>query len=132
MVNMRKVRERLMRGVYVGVGSFAASTAEGLIEENLGTGDMATAAAQATLGLGISVGADTVFSTPSSLPNDFVEYAGYGMQGAAFANLGRSFQTGQDIGSTVRVSTGGGSGNRNSSGSQGNTNPSAETFSIDV
>jgi len=117
-----------MRGVYVGVGSFAASTAEGLIEENLGTGDVATSLAQAGLGLGLSVGADTVFSSPSSLPNDAVEFAGYGMQGAGFSNLGRSFQTGQSLGQTVRVTTEGSSGN--SSG--GSDRAQAGQFSLDV
>jgi hypothetical protein len=128
MVNTRRVKERLMRGVYVGVGSFAASTAEGLIEENLGTGDVATSLAQAGLGLGLSVGADTVFSSPSSLPNDAVEFAGYGMQGAGFSNLGRSFQTGQSLGQTVRVTTEGSSGN--SSG--GSDRAQAGQFSLDV
>lgn len=114
--------------MYVGVGSFAASTAEGVIEEQFDTGDVATSLAQAGLGLGVSVGADTVFSSPDSVPNDFVEFAGYGMQGAAFSNLGRSIQSGQRLGRTVRVTTEGDSGNAQ----RGSRRSEAAQFSLDV
>jgi hypothetical protein len=120
MVNFDRIKDRLLKGVYVGVGAFSASFVENLIEDNLGTGDIATAGIQMGVGLGASVGVGMVFDDPDSLPNDLVEFAGYGVQGAAFSNLAGAIQTGQSVGnSTVSVRarqpTGGGSSGTTSS-----------------
>jgi len=101
MVDMEVIRERVLRGAYVGAGSFVAGTAEGMIEERFDTGDIGTSLGQVAIGLGGSIAVDTVFDNPDSIPNDMVEYAGYGIQGAGFANLGRAIQTGGHAGSNV-------------------------------
>lgn len=107
MVNMRVVRQRLMRGLFVGIGAFGSSFVGSFVEGQLGTGDVGTSAAQVAVGLGVSVGSDEVFGNTDALPNDFMEFAGYGVQGAGWSNLGTAVQTGANTGaSTVRVSSG--------------------------
>jgi hypothetical protein len=109
MVNMDVVQDRLLKGAFVGLGSFAGSLVEPVIEDNLPGGSMATTVAQGALGAGLSIGVDQVFDNPRSLPNDAVEFVGYGMQGNAWSNLAETVQTGQLAGSqTVRVSSDGG------------------------
>ncbi len=104
MVDMEKIRERLMKGAYVGVGGFLGGLAEGAIEDHLNTGDLVTAGVELGIGLGASVGVDEFFEDPDSLPNDFVEYAGYGMQGNAWSNMAEFVQTGELAGTnTVTV-----------------------------
>jgi len=107
MVNMEKVKERLMRGAFVGAGSFASSFAGGFIEQYAPGGDITTGAGQVALGLGISVGVDEVFTSPDSVPNEAVEFVGYGIQGAGFSNLGESLQAGAQTGRVVSVQQGG-------------------------
>lgn len=94
MVNMDRVQERLLKGAYVGVGSFASNFTASFIEDNLPVGDMGTSAVQVGTGLALSVGVDEVFENPRSAPNDLVEFAGYGIQGAGFADLADSIQAG--------------------------------------
>jgi hypothetical protein len=111
MVNTRKLKERAMKGLYVGVGAFGAGFVENLVEDNLGTGNLATSAVQLGIGVGASVGVDMVFDNPRSLPNEAVEFAGYGVQGAAWSNMAEVVQTGELAGnrSTVNMTTDGGS-----------------------
>jgi hypothetical protein len=105
MVDMQKVKERLMRGAFVGAGSFASSFAGSFIEQYAPGGDITTGAGQVALGLGISVGVDEVFTQPDSVPNEAVEFVGYGVQGAGFANLGESIQAGAQTGRVVNVNS---------------------------
>lgn len=93
MVDMEVVKNRVMRGAYVGAGSFIASTAGGLMEEHLGLEDLGVSAGQVLAGAGISIGVDEVFTDPDSLPNEAVEFVGYGVEGAGFANLGEALAT---------------------------------------
>lgn len=136
MVDYEVVKERLMRGAFVGAGSFVSSTAGGLIEEHLNLGDMGTAAGQVVVGAGVSVGADEVFEEPESIPNEFLEFAGYGIQGAGFANLGEALaaQTGaspsRSSGEVVKISTD--SGSSSQTGSESRTQPKEEKFLADV
>lgn len=112
MVDMEVVKNRVMRGAFVGAGSFLASTAGGLMEEHLNFGDLGTSAGQVVAGAGISIGVDQVFTDPDSVPNEAVEFVGYGIEGAGFANLGEalSAQTGARAdGEVVRISTDSGS-----------------------
>lgn len=102
-----------MRGAFVGVGSFASSFAGGFIEQYAPGGDITTGAGQVALGLGISVGVDEVFSSPNSVPNEAVEFVGYGVQGAGFSNLGEHFTAGAQTGRVVNV-------NRRSGNAQSN------------
>lgn len=92
-----------MRGAFVGVGSFASSFAGGFLEQYVPGGDVTTGAAQVALGLGVSVGADEVFSSRNSIQNDAAEFVGYGIQGAGFANVGESLAPGAQTGRVVNV-----------------------------
>lgn len=131
MVDMEKVKERALRGAYVGAGSFAASFAGGFIEEFVPGGDIATGAGQVALGLGISVGVDEVFDNPDSMPNDAVEFMGYGVQGAGFANLGEFLQAGAQTGRVVDVQQRSTGSNQGSSGaSQSSASPTG--YSLDT
>jgi hypothetical protein len=109
MVDMEVVKNRVMRGAFVGGGSFLASTAGGLMEEHLGLGDIGTSAGQVVAGAGVSIGVDQVFQDPESLPNEAVEFIGYGVEGAGFANLGEALTTdgtgARSDGEVVRIST---------------------------
>lgn len=104
MVDMEKVKERLMRGAFVGAGSFASAFAGSFIEQYAPGGDLTTGAGQVALGLGISVGVDEVFTQPESMPNEAVEFVGYGVQGSGFANLGEALRPGSQTGRVVNVS----------------------------
>lgn len=119
MVNMQVVRERLLKGAYVGVGSFVSGMAGSVVEDSLGTGDLGTSAGQVVIGTAVSVGADEVFGNRNSIPNDLMEFAGYGISGAGFANLGSAIQTGAGADRMITVSANAGSGSSGSSGSSG-------------
>ena len=123
MVDINKVKQRLMRGAFVGAGSFASSFAGSFIEQYAPGGDITTGAGQVALGLGISVGVDEVFTQPDSVPNEAVEFVGYGVQGAGFANLGESIQTGAQTGRVVNVKS------RNDASPNQNTNETTQAAS---
>jgi hypothetical protein len=134
-MNTQVIKERLLRGAYAGAGAFAAGLVEGQIESNLPVGDLGTAAGQAALGLGMSVGVDMVFDNPQAMPNDAIEYAGYGMQAAGFANIARGVQTGAYGGSdTVHVSATRQSGQQatTSAGGPSASNTESQEFSVDM
>lgn len=132
MVDMDKVKERLMRGAFVGLGSFTSSFAGSFIEEYAPGGDLATGAGQVAIGLGVSVGVDEVLDSRNSLPNEAVEFAGYGIQGAGWANLGESIQTGAQTGRVVSVSEGGSNGSSNSNNSQASETQNNRAYSLDT
>lgn len=87
MVDMEVVKERLLKGAYVGVGSFGSNFLASFVEERSDVSDIGTSLAQVGTGLSASVAVDQVFDNPESIPNDLVEYAGYGVQGAGWADL---------------------------------------------
>lgn len=121
-----------MRGAFVGAGSFASSFAGGFIEQYAPGGDITTGAGQVAIGLGISVGVDEVFDRPDSVPNEAVEFVGYGVQGAGFANLGESIQTGAQTGRVVNVqSRSGNQSNQNNEEMAQQASPSAG-YSLDT
>lgn len=104
MVDMEVVKERLMRGAFVGIGSFASSYTGSFIEQYAPGGDLTTGLGQIGLGLGVSVGVDEVLTDTDSIQNDAVEFIGYGVQGAGVANLGEYLQSGAQTGRVVNVS----------------------------
>jgi len=132
MVNMEKVKERLMRGAFVGAGSFASSFAGGFIEQYAPGGDITTGAGQVALGLGISVGVDEVFTSPNSVPNEAVEFVGYGIQGAGFSNLGESLQAGAQTGRVVNVKQSGSQGAPSADMNNNEQAATPETYSLDT
>lgn len=97
------VQTKLLRGAYVGAGSFASSFAGNLMSEHLPISDMGVSAGKVALGVGVSIGAEEVIGDDDSIPNEAAEFAGYGVQGAGFAELANTLQTGADTGSTVSV-----------------------------
>lgn len=93
MVNMDVVKERLIRGAYVGLGSFASGFVGNKIA---GQTDNQTAIGmgQVIVGGALSVGSDEVFDSPRSVPNDMLEYVGYGIQGSGWDEVGESLELG--------------------------------------
>jgi len=101
MVDMEKVKERLIRGGMVGAGAFSSGFIGGALENQLGVGDLGASVGQVGVGLGVSLGADYVFDPrQEQMLNDAIEFAGYGIEGAGFANLGSAI--------TEQVQTGAG------------------------
>lgn len=117
MVDFDVVRERLLRGAYVGAGSFASGFVGSMIESNLGTGNLGTAAGQVAIGAALSVGVDEVVPPrQNQMLNDVGEFVGYGIQGAGFANLGSALSAGQLGGSSsVEIVSSGSSSSSSSS-----------------
>jgi len=88
MVDTEKVFERLKRGAYAGAGAFSAGLVKGELSERTDLGEFGLGGAQVAGGLALSVSTDMVFTDLDSVPNDVVEFAGYGMEAAGFADLG--------------------------------------------
>lgn len=131
MVDLTVIRERLMKGAFVGVGSFLSSFTATLIEDKLGLGDVGAAGGQVVTGLAVSAGVDQVFTNPDSMPNDAVEFVGYGIQGAGFSNLAESIQTGAQTGQVVSVSANGNQ-QREQSSNQSAQASSSTDYSLDT
>lgn len=91
MVNMDKVIERVLRGVYTSGGVLVADNIEDFIADQTGLGQ------EAVSGIGFGIGAassifvddltDMVGMNRRGFVNDAVEFAGYGVQGASLNNL---------------------------------------------
>lgn len=106
MVEMDRVVERVLRGVYVGVGAVGAEFTDSVIRNRLTQQDVAVAGGTIVTGSVLSVGSDLVSDTlgmrRDGFVNDFVEYAGYGVSGAGWANLMEAFElTGTQTASSV-------------------------------
>lgn len=97
------VQTKLLRGAYVGAGSFASSFAGNIMSRHLPFGDMGVSGGKVALGVGVSIGAEEVIGETDSIPNEAAEFAGYGIQGAGFAELANTLQTGANTGRTVSV-----------------------------
>lgn len=114
MVDREVLIERLKRGLYVGVGVVASGATGNFIEGQLSSEgetfketSMTVGAGQVAAGLGASVFADEIFSDVGEMPNDAVEFAGYGIMGsgvdeivdAAQVRFGEDSQTSVHAGS---------------------------------
>lgn len=121
MVDMENVTQKLRNGLFVGLGTFGSTFVGNAMDGFMPGGDLGTAAGQLAAGAGISVAADEYIEDRSSVPNDVVEYAGYGVQGAAWAemadavtsdttNAGVTEVDVREISRTSRTNTGGSSG----------------------
>lgn len=104
MVDVDVVKERLVRGAYVGAGSFLSTFTANFIENKAGLGDLGNAVGQVGTGLAISVGVDEVLD-PQSMQAEAGEYIGYGIQGSGFSSLADEIQTSQQTGRVVTVSS---------------------------
>jgi hypothetical protein len=91
MVDMESVMSKLRNGLFVGLGTFGSTFVGNAMDGFMPGGDLGTAAGQLAAGAGISVAADEYIEDRSSVPNDVVEYAGYGVQGAAWAEMADAF-----------------------------------------
>lgn len=98
MVDTELIIERLKRGGLAGVGAFAAGLAKGELQERTDLGEYGLGGAQVVGGVALSTGADAITDRTDSIPNDALEFGGYGMQAAGFADIGseiaNSTQTG--------------------------------------
>lgn len=102
MVDTEKVKDRVLKGAYTGAGAFVASFARERIQTQFQWGDTGTNAGVLLLGLATSVGADEFIDDVDSVPNDLVEYGGYGIQADAFSNMGHNLSA--DIGDSTAAS----------------------------
>jgi hypothetical protein len=108
-IDMELVKDRLVKGAFVGAGSFASTYIENIIQDNLFDNNIAMGMSELAIGAGTSVGVELVFDEPEALPNNMAEYAGYGIQASAWNSLADAIQTGELAGSrTVSVNTDGG------------------------
>lgn len=126
-LDMELVKDRLMKGAFVGIGSFVSTFAENAIEKHLFDSDIAVGVAQLGVGAGVSLGADMVFDQPDAVPNNAVEFAGYGIQGSAWSNLADSLQTGAPMGSGRTVTV-----RQASSGGETETTSTGQSYSLDT
>lgn len=98
MVDTQLIMERLKRGGLAGAGAFAAGLVRGELKQRTNLGAYGLGGAQVAGGVALSVGADMVGSRSNSISNDALEFSGYGMQAAGFADIGsqiaNSTQTG--------------------------------------
>jgi hypothetical protein len=115
MVDTELLIEKGTRGLFVGAGSFLSSWVGSQIADfSSDLGDQGVAVAKIGLGVGASVvaGDDDLLidleNRQGSMQSEALEYAGYGMTGAGFAELGESFNLGFD-------GNGGGSSSRRKS-----------------
>lgn len=108
-MNFDKVTDRVLRGLYTGAGVVVSDNVDDFISSQAGMSDTVTSVAAAGIGLGISVFADEatdmVGMRRNGPVNDMMEFAGYGIQGAAFNNLFESFTVNtSSVGQAVPVS----------------------------
>lgn len=90
------VQERVLRGLYAGVGGVLSGAVGNFVSGQFPNTNMAVAAANIGVGAGASIGADMVFQDVDSVPNDLIEYAGYGMQAQGWDEVASSFNIGFD------------------------------------
>jgi hypothetical protein len=103
MVNMDNVTTKLRRGLFVGIGTFGSTFVGNFMEGVTPGGDIGTAVAQLGVGAGMSVAADEFVDDYDSIQNDVVEYSGYGVQGAAWAEMADMITAGTTSGGVTEV-----------------------------
>jgi len=98
MVDTEMIMERLKRGAMAGGGAFAAGLVKGELQERTSLGEFGLAGTEIAGGVALSTTSNMVAQRRDSIPNDLLEYGGYGMQAAGFADIGsevaNSTQTG--------------------------------------
>ena len=147
MIDTELLTEKLKKGAFVGVGSFASSYVGSQIADRTGLTELQISGAKVALGAGAAyVSADDDILEVSGMVRQAGEFAGYGMQGAGWAEIGQNFNAGVGGGRgrraskrassrrvetrTVQTDGGSGSGNSGRNGS-GNVGADAE-FMIDA
>lgn len=103
MVDMDNVMTKLRRGMFVGLGTFGSTFVGNAVADFTPGGDLGTAAGELATGAGVSVAADEFVPEDGAIPNDAVEFAGYGIQGAAWAELADAVQADSTSGSVTEV-----------------------------
>lgn len=103
MVDMSVVQDRLLKGAYVGVGAFASEFVGSALEGQLGTSGFWTDAGLLGVGLGVSM-SDQFVNLGNPMVNQFVEYAGYGVEGAAFSDAARALNIGTGLNANDMIS----------------------------
>lgn len=103
MVNRENVMKKLKNGFFVGMGTFGSTFVGNFLDDQLPGGDIGVGVGQLAVGAGMSVAADEFIDNRSSIPNDVVEFSGYGVQGAAWAELADAVTSGQTSGGVTEV-----------------------------
>lgn len=94
MVNMDRVWDKVLKGAYVGAGVFASATIGNFLDDFVPGGDMGVAIGQIGVGVGVSVASERFNGGRGSMidAQEALEFAGYGVEGAAFAELADAIQ----------------------------------------
>lgn len=104
MVDTEKIKARGTKALFVGAGAFGSAFLSDLVEDFLGFGGLVNDVSLIAIGTGASVYADEAFPALDALPNNAVEFAGYGVAGEGFSSLGESLsdrvQTGAPLGAS--------------------------------
>jgi len=148
MVDTDLLMEKLKRGAFVGVGSFAAGYVGSQIADRTELSEIQVSGAKVALGAGVSyVSTDDDYLDVSGTAQDVGEFAGYGMQGAGWSEIGSNFNA--DLGGGGRgrrasnrgrsrrtakrtVKTDGGTGSSDYDSDRGSSADTSEDFVIDA
>lgn len=108
MVDLNMVKDKLVKGGLVGVGTFTSSYIGNEVEKRAGLGGMGVAGSEIAVGAGVAVASEHFLGSNGQVRGFNVqqgaEYVGYGIQGAGWAELADTVQTGAIGGSNlVRV-----------------------------
>lgn len=91
MVDFQRVSDRLLKGLYTGVGVVFADDVQDFLSARGGLSGALVPVGGAAIGLGVSVFADDVTDMlnmrRAGAVNDIIEFGGYGIQGASYNNL---------------------------------------------
>lgn len=79
-IDRDKVVKRLMRGAFTGAGAVVSGSVGNLIAGRVSGSDFVVSAGEIALGASLSVFADELVDDKDSIPNDAIEFFGYGMQ----------------------------------------------------
>lgn len=105
MIDTELLTEKLKKGAFVGAGSFAAGYVGSQIADRTSLTGLQVSGAKVALGAGASyVAADDDILEISGMARQAGEFAGYGMQGAGWSELGENFNAGLGGGRGRRAS----------------------------
>jgi hypothetical protein len=132
MVDYDRVKNKLIRGLSVGTGVFVSKYTGDILEEQLNLQGISVSAGQMALGAGIAIGAEEIGNVSGisagrgeGLAETVIEFGGYGVHGAGFAEAAenlqggtQSAQTGASADQVVRVRARGDDAEMNSSSNE--------------
>lgn len=100
MVDMEEVRKKVLRGVYTGIGAVATGAVGNFLASEIDGSDIVVAGGEVAIGAAVSVGAEEVSGFNSSIPEEPLEFAGYGMQAVGWDEMAEALDIGIGGGSS--------------------------------